>query len=175
MLIFKINSENELLEQENYAFGPGGMPSGLADQGFKKGKILPIPRLKKYQTLSERKYRSRGQYIEEYQEAVDMTIDEARTLATEELSAQFYSDILWTDEENQFYSKWKFQHSGEDEENVYDAWYGKVVRYWNESLTEKRLKKTKIGEANSLTELRRIRYNPSHTDTKESLLSPVRE
>ena len=133
--------------------------------------IIEPPTLLEFQFLDEeKKYRkNKNDEWEEYQDVIDTPFDEAKEQKDAELSSSFRNDIDWTDEENQFYQKWKGLNTSD---TSYDEWYGKVVTYWNEAYTEKQANNVSLSKAKTLADLRKIQYSPQHKNTKESLQTP---
>ena len=140
-------------------------------QEFNYVQIIEInkPALLDFQTLSEEKFRNNNGEWQSYYNAVDIPLKDAKEQKDDELSSLFRLDIGWTDEENQFYQKWKASNPND---TSYDAWYVKVTTYWNEAYTEKLKNNTSLKAAKTLEDLRNITYAPTHTNTKESLKTP---
>ena len=138
--------------------------------GWVRFKEIDNPTLLEFQSLSEEKYRLvKGKWWESYKDVVEISFEEARHQKRDEISNAFKQDILWTDEENQFYQKWTSLNA---DDTSYDEWHGKVIQYWNEAYIQKKANKLALSRATTLTHLRAMQYSPTHVDQQESLQTP---
>ncbi len=98
------------------------------------------------------------------------SIEAAKEALQDAIESDFLDDILWTDEELQFWQKRKAV--GDDS---YDAWFMQVAKYHDESYKAKQKAQASIAKASTIEEIQAVSYKPSHTYTRQALATPKQQ
>ena len=161
---------NTKLETNNIVLDGNVLPNFLISQGWKRVNRTTVT-LDQYETkITE--FTENEDTIEIREVKSDILFEEAKQQKNEELSQAFREDIIWTEEEKEFYEKYK---SLNPEDTSYDSWYQRVLAYWNEAYTEKSANNESLESASTVSDLRAIQYSPTHTESFDILKTPIQE
>ena len=170
MLLFQIKNNKVVAEANPTPEADGSIPKFYRDQGgWVEGYVESSRTLGKFEFFSEEKYKKTAGKWYRYHSVLSISQAEAKAQKKEEMREAFREDILWTDEELQFYQKRKGAS-----DNSYSQWWSAVATYHGEAYTEKQRCKRAMETADSLADLSLISYNPTHVKSKEELQSPYK-
>ena len=148
MLLFKIKN-NTVIAESNPTPQGGAIPQFYQSQGGWVKGYVETQAIREFEYFTEQpQYKKKAGKWYRYYAALELGLVEAKAQKQKEIKENFRDDILWTDEELQFYQKRKGIN-----DDSYSQWWSAVSTYHNESYTEKQRAQKAVEAAESLASL----------------------